>query len=40
MEADWSCASFWLQIAALSKKCSICLSGLKKNSVQGDRKKL
>ena len=38
VEADWSCASFWLQIAALSKKCSICLSGLKKNSVQGDKK--
>ena len=38
VESDWSCASFWLEIAALSKKCNIALSGLKENSIQGDKK--
>ena len=38
VEADWSSASFWLQIAGLSEKCNIKLNGLKKNSIQGDKK--
>lgn len=38
VEADWSCASFWLQIASLSEKCKIKLSGLQKKSIQGDKK--
>jgi 3-phosphoshikimate 1-carboxyvinyltransferase len=38
VESDWSCASFWLQIASLSERCNIKLSGLKKNSIQGDER--
>ena len=38
VESDWSAASFWFQIAALSKKFNITLNGLKKNSIQGDKK--
>ena len=38
VEADWSCASFWLQIAALTEKCNIKLLGLHQESIQGDRK--
>ena len=38
VESDWSCASFWLQIASLSEKCNIKLSGLQQDSIQGDRK--
>ena len=38
VEADWSCASFWLQIAALTEKCNIKLLGLYQESIQGDRK--
>ena len=36
VEADWSAASFWFEIAALSKKCNIKLNGLQQNSIQGD----
>ena len=38
IEADWSAASFWYEIAALSRSCNIILNGLSKNSIQGDRK--
>ena len=37
IESDWSAASFWYEIAALSKKCNINLIGLDKNSIQGDK---
>ena len=37
VEADWSAASFWFEIAALSKKCNICLVGLYEKSIQGDK---
>ena len=37
VESDWSSASFWFQIAALSKDCNILLNGLSKNSHQGDK---
>ena len=36
VEADWSAASYWYQIAALSKSANIKLKGLKKISLQGD----
>jgi len=36
VEADWSSASYWYGIAALSKKTTVNLLGLKKNSLQGD----
>lgn len=36
VEADWSAASYWYEIAALSKKTEIFLGGLKKESLQGD----
>jgi len=38
IEADWSAASFWYEIAALSSNCNITLNGLTENSIQGDRK--
>ncbi|MCD7971698.1 MAG: 3-phosphoshikimate 1-carboxyvinyltransferase [Candidatus Azobacteroides sp.] len=38
VEADWSAASYWYQIAALSKKSSVLLPGLLKESYQGDAK--
>ena len=38
IEADWSAASFWYEIAALSSNCNIRLNGLTENSIQGDRK--
>ena len=38
VESDWSAASFWFQIAALSKNCNIKLNGLKNDSIQGDKK--
>jgi len=38
VEADWSAASFWYEIAALSSSCTIRLNGLTENSIQGDRK--
>ncbi len=36
VEADWSAASYWYEIVALSNKAEIFLNGLKKNSLQGD----
>lgn len=38
VESDWSAASFWFEIAALSQKCNIILYGLEKKSIQGDKK--
>ena len=38
VEADWSAASFWFQIASLSENCNIKLNGLSGNSIQGDKK--
>ena len=38
VESDWSAASFWFEIASLSKKCGIKLKGLSENSIQGDIK--
>ena len=38
IEADWSAASFWYEIASLSNSCNITLNGLTENSIQGDRK--
>ena len=40
VESDWSAASFWFQIAALSNNFNITLNGLKKDSIQGDKKVL
>lgn len=36
VEPDWSAASYWYAIAALSEKSSITLPYLKQNSLQGD----
>jgi 3-phosphoshikimate 1-carboxyvinyltransferase len=36
VEADWSAASYWYEIVALSKRAEIELIGLKKSSLQGD----
>lgn len=36
VEADWSAASYWYQIAALSDEANITLKGLKEVSLQGD----
>ena len=36
VESDWSAASYWYQIAALSSQSSIKLKGLFKKSYQGD----
>lgn len=36
VEADWSAASYWYQIAALSETSDIVLNGLKEVSLQGD----
>jgi len=36
VESDWSAASYWYQIAALSPQPKIELTGLFKNSLQGD----
>lgn len=38
IESDWSAASYWYQIAALSKEATITLPGLFQNSYQGDSK--
>ena len=38
VEADWSAASFWFEIASLSDRCNIKLNGLQENSIQGDKK--
>lgn len=37
IEADWSSASYWYSIAALSKKCDLFLGGLQEHSLQGDQ---
>jgi len=36
VEADWSAASYWYQMAAISEDCDILLHGLKLKSLQGD----
>jgi 3-phosphoshikimate 1-carboxyvinyltransferase len=36
VEADWSGASYWYEIAALSDDCDLLLKGLRLNSLQGD----
>lgn len=36
VEPDWSAASYWYAVVALSEKASITLPFLKKNSLQGD----
>jgi 3-phosphoshikimate 1-carboxyvinyltransferase len=36
VEADWSAASYWYEMAALSEKSDFFLYGLKKESLQGD----
>ena len=36
IEADWSAASYWYQIAALAKSAEIKIGGLKQKSLQGD----
>lgn len=36
IEPDWSAASYWYAMVALSEKATILLPGLKKNSLQGD----
>jgi len=36
VEADWSAASYWYQIAALADEAKITLKGLKEISLQGD----
>ena len=38
VESDWSAASYWYQLCALSQKSEIKLLGLHKNSYQGDAK--
>jgi 3-phosphoshikimate 1-carboxyvinyltransferase len=38
VEADWSAATFWFQIAALAEDCNIKLNGLYQKSMQGDAK--
>lgn len=37
IEADWSAASYWYELAALAEDCELLLKGLKKDSLQGDR---
>lgn len=36
VESDWSAAAFWYEIVALSENADIILTGLKKQSLQGD----
>jgi len=36
VEADWSGASYWYAMAALSDQCDLCLKGLRLQSLQGD----
>ncbi len=38
VEADWSAASYWFEIAALNKGCELNLQGVKRYSEQGDAK--
>jgi len=37
VEADWSAASYYYIIAALSKECNLSIAGLSLNSLQGDQ---
>ena len=37
VEPDWSSASYWYQMVALSEKAEVVLPGFSKDSVQGDR---
>lgn len=37
VESDWSAASYWFSVAALSKECNLLIKGYKANSLQGDR---
>ena len=37
VEADWSAASYWYELAAIAEDCKLLLKGLKKESLQGDR---
>jgi 3-phosphoshikimate 1-carboxyvinyltransferase len=36
VESDWSGASYWYQMAAISEECDVVLHGLKLKSLQGD----
>ncbi len=36
IEPDWSAASYWYEIAALSEQCEIHIKDLSRNSLQGD----
>ncbi len=36
VEADWSAASYWYSLVALSKEATVTLLGLERNSFQGD----
>lgn len=36
IESDWSGASYWYSLVSMSEKAEITLSGLRKNSLQGD----
>jgi 3-phosphoshikimate 1-carboxyvinyltransferase len=36
VESDWSAASYWYAVAALSQQADICLEGLFEESLQGD----
>ena len=36
IEADWSAASYWYEMAALAKEADLFITGLRKNSLQGD----
>lgn len=38
VEADWSGASYWYSMAALSEECDLLLKGLRLDSLQGDAK--
>lgn len=37
IEADWTAASYWYEMASLASEADIFLNGLKKNSFQGDK---
>ncbi|MFN3342175.1 MAG: 3-phosphoshikimate 1-carboxyvinyltransferase [Flavobacteriales bacterium] len=37
VEADWSAASYWFEVAALAKEADLFLGGLHSESLQGDR---
>ena len=36
VESDWSAASYWYEMVAVKPGCEITLTGLHKNSTQGD----